>query len=67
MESKTEFIDNLLSQIMRLMRHSYTAKAETKYMMKLKAYIKSKSEIIVQGDLAENFCGTRRNLELRLG
>ena len=54
-EPKTEFIDNISSLITRQTRHSYTAKAQTKYMMRLKAYIKPKSEIIVQGYLAENF------------
>jgi len=54
-EPKVEFIEKLSSQIMKLTRHSYTAKAQAKYMTDLKASIQPKVEIIVQGDFAENF------------
>ena len=40
---------------MKLTRHSYTAKAQHKYMTSLKLSMKPNTEIIVQGDLAENF------------
>ena len=40
---------------MKLTRHSYTAKAQHKYMTSLKLSMKPNTEIIVQGDFAENF------------
>jgi len=40
---------------MKLTRHSYTAKAQHKHMTYLKSLMKLQTEIIVQGDFAENY------------
>ena len=54
-ESKAEFVDNLSSQILKLTRHSFTAKMQSLYMKELKAGMTPLTEIILQGDFAENF------------
>ncbi len=53
-ESKADFIDNFSSQLVKLTRHSLTAKAQNMYMKELKANMKP-LDIILQGDFAENF------------
>ena len=37
-ESKDDFIDNFSSQVVKLTRHSFTAKAQSSYMKELKDY-----------------------------
>ena len=54
-ESKEDFIENLSTQIKKLTRHAYTAKAHSLYMKTVKASMTPLQEIIVQGDFAENF------------
>ena len=54
-ESKGDFIDNFSSQVVKLTRHSFTAKAQSSYMKELKATMKPLDNVILQGDFAENF------------
>jgi len=54
-EAKGDFIDKLSSQIIKLTRHSFTAKSQSKYMSHLKNTMKPLEEIILQGDFAENY------------
>ena len=54
-ESKTDFIDNFSSQVVKLTRHSFTAKAQSSYMKELKATMKPLENIILQGDFSEKF------------
>ena len=54
-ESKADFIDNFSSQVVKLTRHSYTAKAQSLYMKELKATMNPLEDVILQGDFAENF------------
>ena len=54
-ESKADFIDNFSSQVLKLTRHSFTAKMQSLYMKTLKTDMTSLTEIILQGDFAENF------------
>ena len=51
-ESKAEFVDNLSSQILKLTRHSFTAKMQSLYMKELKAGMTPLTKIILQGDFA---------------
>ena len=39
-KSKGDFIDNFSSQVVKLTRHSFTAKAQSSYMKELKATMK---------------------------
>lgn len=52
---KAEYIEELSSQITKLTRHSFTAKAQANYMKTLKESLKPLEEILVQGDFAENY------------
>ena len=54
-ESKDDFIDNFSSQVVKLTRHSFTAKAQSSYMKELKATMKPLDNVILQGDFAEKF------------
>ena len=54
-ESKEDFIENLSTQIEKLTRHSFTAKAQSSYMKTVKTSMTPLQEIIVQGDFAENY------------
>ncbi|CAM1303135.1 Uncharacterised protein r2_g1312 [Pycnogonum litorale] len=54
-ESKEDFIDNFSSQLLKLTRHSFTAKSQSAYMKDLKSSMKPLEEIILQGDFAENY------------
>ena len=53
-ESKEEFVENLATQVDKLTRHSFTAKAQSSYMKTLKASM-TPEELLLQGDFAENF------------
>ena len=54
-ESKDEFIENLVDQVVKLTRHSFSAKAQSAYMNTLKSSLTLKEEMILQGDFAENY------------
>ena len=54
-EPKDDFIKNLSTQVDKLTRHSYTAKAQSTYMRDLKATMTPMEDLIVQGDFSENF------------
>ncbi|KAJ8017733.1 hypothetical protein HOLleu_44652 [Holothuria leucospilota] len=53
--TQEDFIENLSTQVEKLTRHSFTAKAQSSYMKTLKASMTPLEDIIVQGDFAENF------------
>ena len=57
-EPKSEFFENLAMQVMKLTRHSFTAKSQSAYMKTLKSSMKLVKEIILQGDFAENYSYT---------
>ena len=54
-EWKADFVENFSSQVLKLTRHSFTAKMQSLYMKELTAGITPLTEIILQGDFAENF------------
>ena len=49
-ESKEKFVQNLATQVDKLMCHSFTAKAQSSYMKTLKASM-TPEELLLQGDL----------------
>jgi hypothetical protein len=54
-ESKADFIENFSTQLLKLTRHSFTAKSQSDYMKQLKSSMKAMEDIILQGDFAENY------------
>ena len=54
-ESKADFIDNFSGQVVKLTRHSFTAKAQSSYMKELKTTMTPPDDVILQGDFAEKF------------
>ena len=54
-ESKADFIDNFSGQVIKLTRHSFTAKAQSLYMKELKTTMRPQDDVILQGDFVENF------------
>jgi hypothetical protein len=54
-EQTTDFIENLADKITTLIRHHYTAKAQSSYLKSLKKNLNVKTECILLGDFAENY------------
>ena len=54
-ESVEDFVQNLSNQIVKLTRHSFTAKCQSQYMAHLKSNITPLEDVIVQCDFAENY------------
>lgn len=54
-ETKDDFIENFSNQILKLTRHSFTSKAQSKYMNDLKMTMPPLEDVIMQGDFAENY------------
>ena len=53
-QTKYEFIEKLVTSIISLSRHSFTAKAQSEYMQSLKDNL-SEDQIIIQMDFSENY------------
>lgn len=51
---KGEFPETLTDQIVKLTRHSFTAKAKTSYMNTLKSNLNLMEEVILEGDFEKN-------------